>query len=168
VSRENDVSYNKPAALTSEELALLEIRAKGQFKARPLNREIFKPIENTTIVKPETTKPEEFNLTKPKVAQPTEEPQPRQSFRALPFNKSLFEGIKGRLSVPPPKLTQAIGFNLSTEKRGLLIPRKRLHIEEPHVAFKAKKMPLFQRPSSPTRSTKSTEFRGKLTYTMTN
>ena len=108
-----------------------------------MNREIFKPIENLTVVKPEATKPEEFNLSKPKVTQTAEESKPRESFRALPFNKSLFEGNKGRLSVPPPKLTQAIGFNLNTEKRGLLIPRKRLHIEEHYVAFKAKKMPFF-------------------------
>jgi hypothetical protein len=137
----------------------LEIKVKGKFKARPLDREIFKPIETNTILKPEATKPQEFNLSKPKVTQKVEEPQKSEVFKALPLSRSILEGA-GRLSVPPPRLTQAIGFNLSTEKRGLT-PRKRLHIEESFAPFKAKRMPTFLKPSSPTRSTRSIDFRGK-------
>ena len=153
------------AGLSTEDLLLQEIKAKGQFKALPLNREIFKPVENTIAIKPETTKPEAFNLSKPKTPKRAQDEQPREAFKALPLKKSILDGVKGRLSVPPPSLTHAIGFNLNTERRGQLIPRKRLHIEEPPAAFKARKMPQFLKPSSPTRSTKSTDFKCRYCHT---
>lgn len=82
-------------------------------------------------------------------------------FKALPFNRDKFAYPRGRLSVPPPKLTKAVGFHLATELRGSLLPSKQAFTEEPFEGFRARKMPSFPKPSSPARSNKSTEFRGK-------
>jgi len=81
-------------------------------------------------------------------------------FKALPLNRNILSNKQvGRLSVPPPKLTEAIGFNLSYQMRDIL-PKKRLHIEEPQdCSFKARKMPHFLKPSSPTKSTRSIDFK---------
>lgn len=43
--------------LTTEDKLVEEIKAKGGFKALPLNAEIFKPVENVIVNKPDTTKP---------------------------------------------------------------------------------------------------------------
>jgi len=43
--------------VSTEDRLIEQIHLKGGFKALPLNKEIFKPVENTLMVKPETTKP---------------------------------------------------------------------------------------------------------------
>lgn len=47
----------KAKVVSTEDRLIEQIHLKGGFKALPLNKEIFKPVENTLMVKPETTKP---------------------------------------------------------------------------------------------------------------
>jgi hypothetical protein len=71
-------------------------------------------------------------LSKPKTTEVvvTASEVPKE-FKALPFRKNLFENSQaGRLSVPPPRLTKPMGFNLSTEVRGTLRTPKKLQEEQ--------------------------------------
>jgi hypothetical protein len=62
----------------------------------------------------DTTKPLEFNLSKSKLIEVPRDHQEAVPFKALPLNRNILTSKQvGRLSVPPPKLTEAIGFNLS-------------------------------------------------------
>ena len=62
----------------------------------------------------------------------------------------------------PARITKQKGFNLSTEQRARL-PRKQTEVKEEIevIKFKARQMPSFPKPSSPQKSQKNFEFKGK-------
>ena len=82
-------------------------------------------------------------------------------FKALAFNKKIYEPKNTQRYSAPPKMTitQPKAFNLSTDRRGKM-SRSKIEIKEnANKQFKARAMPSYPKPSSPVKSTVSIDFK---------
>lgn len=82
------------------------------------------------------------------------------AFKAIPLPRTTYMVHCMERKSAPPKITQPKCFNLNTDRRGA-IDRKNLSIELKKPVFKSRPMPSFPEPSSPQRSTRSIDFKGK-------
>ena len=143
--------------VSTETKILNEIQNRGPFKARPLNKKMFEPRtsdstnEKKSVTRLEPTKFKEFKLSMTKQNSDSFETlaNMKQFFKAIPLPKTTYTTHCMERKSAPPKITQPIGFNLNTDRRGA-IDRRKLPIEtEAKVVFKSRPMPSFPSPGSP-------------------
>jgi len=139
-----------------------------------MNKKTFVPRtsdstnEKKSVTRQESTKFKEFKLS---MTKQNSDPNSifgnaQQLFKATPLPKTTYSTHCMERKSAPPKITQSVGFNLNTDRRGS-IERKKLSIES-KKAFKSRPMPSFPAPGSPQRSACSTLFKGKSTFLLSN
>lgn len=120
------------------------MKSVPQFKARPVSARVLQSSGDLgvpRVPKQPPTEPLEFHLSTATRTRPVHAPQPppQAEFKARPLDPSLFEGPVGVRAVAPPPLTVPVSPPLSKPERKRKSP-------EVQPAFKARPMPVFERP----------------------